>query len=520
LRIRVFALVLAAGIAGFARAQDVRDADTLPKNVGGIIIQPALGYGPGVERFGPGWKAGRESLISDFNDIPLSEVLGIDSFPGLGITHFDGSQTSLGINLAAAYGVTDRLTFAVFLPFLYARYRVEAWLSEATEQIRVLSRDRFVCPGGNFRLEDIANNIEYTQPGEDPFNIGDVNRVLVSDCLNYKAILDGAPELQSDGNYHGFGKREYSGFRDLILGAKYKWFHGEDIQLSTITYVIAPTGKVNDPDDLFDFNFGDGQWDAALLGAVTIPLGDFRFAGSVGYEISFGDTEYLRLPTLGFSDDLENELAAGRISEEELFEKHIDSASMVPIVTRYDAADVKRKLGDTFYIYAGFSYQVLEWLSVGVTLDFMHHFRDKLYSMGERPEGTPRYSNEAEVRAAVAQMAADGAYADEQAQLTDLKQRLGDTEARHLAAYGWHTVRGQLVGGLGINFNTLGPFLRDEFPLPLIGGISMSRWIAGQNLDTPDSISLSIILPIPFGDIKDPAEYGFDDQPGRGLPWP
>jgi hypothetical protein len=197
-------------------------------------------------------------------------------------------------------------------------------------------------------------------------------------------------------------------------------------------------------------------------------------------------------------------------------------------VTRYDFAEVTRKLGDTVYLYSGLSYQALEWLSFGVTLDFMHHFRDKVTAIGARPEGTrPYYANETEARtAAEAEIAvaeeANGPdeMVSDRDKIAIRRAHLGATEGRRKAAFAWHTVRGSMVAGLGINVNMLGPFLRDEFPIPLIASVSMSRFLAGQNIDTPDSFGLSIILPIPFGDVKDPAEYGYDNEPGRGLPWP
>lgn len=506
----------AAAVAFRAHAQDVRDADTLPKNVGGFIISPAIGYGPGVERFGNGWQGGRESLIKDVDQINLSEIFGLGSLDQFGLTHFEGSQSSLGINFAAAYGITDRWTIAAFLPFQHVSYTLDAWLSGASYNGGIINEDRFTCPNGEFSIDNLPDYLEsrdgYT------FNIGDVSKALTSDCLAYKAPLD-TFERMSDGNIHGIGKRSYTGFRDLILGTKYKIYHGEQIQFSAIGYVIVPTGKVNDPDDLFDLNFGDGQTDTALLAAVTVPLGDFRFAASGGYEISWGDTERLRLPTVTFPDDVENALAAGEISEKEVFDKYLDRATSVPIVTRYDVAETKRKLGDTIYVYTGFSYQVLEWLSFGVTLDLMHHFRDSMSEIGARPENAPRYKTEAEIRAEVDELVRSGTLPEEE-RIPTTRAMLAGSEGRRKASYGWHTVRGTLTAGIGVNVNTLGPFLRDEFPLPILAGISASRFIAGQNIDTPDAVQLNLIIPIPFGEVKDPAEYGFDSQPGKGLPWP
>jgi hypothetical protein len=511
-------VVLTAGMLSLllvrpVRGQDVRDADTLPANVGGIIIQPAIGYGSGLERFGYGWGTGRQSLLADVDGIPLTQTLGLPDAFKLGRLRFEPTQRSIGINFAAAFGITDRLTLAAFLPYMHASYTLNAWIEPLNGELDntgVKNPELITCPNGEFNLENYDQFVEFNTA--DRFSIEDVRNLLVSDCLDYKDPID---SIETSGDRLGTGRRSYNGFKDLILGAKYQFYHARHLNLAAIGYVIAPTGKVEDPRDLFDFNFGDGQWDAALLAAATVPLGKFRIAGAAGYEISFGDTLERRLNNVSFSEDLENRLARGEISEEQLFDEHLDDASIIPIATKYDLALVERKLGDTFYIYSGAGYEVLEWLSVGVSLDFMHHFRDRIDAIGPRYGGAPAYKSEAQARAEIAQQS----FESEEARVAALRAALSNTEGRRRASYAWHTVRGSLVGGVSINFNTLGPFLRDEFPLPLIASLSISRFIAGQNIDTPDQLNLSVIVPIPLGTVKDPAEYGFDDE-GGGLPWP
>ncbi|MBI4819087.1 MAG: transporter [Deltaproteobacteria bacterium] len=514
-----------------ASAQDVRDAETLPAGVGAVLIQPGLGYGPGsLERFGRGWQFSRESLIADFNGVSLSKVLVGDAASGiqigggtLGVTNFVGKQQSFAVNFMAAVGITDRLTLAALWPFMSVDYELDVWLSrekdEATGMELPLANARIK---EDFKDVDCANldiardfdKIVDLDPGASyQFNVDDLRRALVSDCLGYRDPVDRL-EIGSDGYVHGKGNRRFSGFRDLVLGAKYQVFHGRDLHLAGLAYVIAPTGKVEDPTDLFDVNFGDGQWDAALLAAVTVPFDDIglRVAVSAGYEISFADSLERRLNSLTFEDSLEEQLAKGELSEQQLFDEHLDEGTAVPIVTRYDSATIDRKLGDSVYVYSGVSYQILEWLSVGVTLDLLHHFRDRVKSIGPRPSPAPPWLTEEQIRAEVA---ADPTLDTDAKRLTELKARLRESDGRKKAAYAWHTVRGSLVGGIGVNFNTIPMFIRGDFPLPILASIGASRFLAGQNLDTPDAVSLSIALPLPFflltGD--EPKEMPFDDEP-------
>ncbi|MBI2378931.1 MAG: transporter [Deltaproteobacteria bacterium] len=510
-----------------ALAQDVRDADTLPAGVGGLLIQPAIGYGQGsLERFGRGWQLTRESLIADFNGIDLTEVIAGDgaeaiksTIGDLGITNFVGSQQSFALNLMAAVGITDRLTLAALWPYMSVSYDLDVWLTPTANQshYRVKDANAITCPGGEFQLSDPAQLNEIIEDAGESyrFNVDDLRRALVSDCLGYFDPVDRL-ERGADGLVHGKGARQYSGFRDLVLGAKYQFFHGRKLHLAGLAYVIAPTGTVEDPRDLFDVNFGDGQWDAAILAGVTVPLDDLglRFAASAGYEISFGDRIERRLNAITFSDELETRLARGEISEEELFDQHLDDGSMIPIVTRFDTAPVDRKLGDTVYVYTGVSVQLLEWLSVGVTLDMLHHFRDHVSSIGDRPAPAKPYLTEAQIRAQVDQLIKDGTV-DEADRITELKRRLPESEGRKRAGYSWHTVRGNLVAGIGIGFNTLAMFQRGDFPLPIIASIAASRFIAGQNLDTPDGINATIALPLPFFLLtgSEPKEMPYDDEP-------
>lgn len=516
-----------------ATAQGVSDADVLPQGVGAFLVQPGITCGNGaLERFGRGWQTRRESLIADYNGIDLSEVIAGDNatmlttFLGdLGTTGFEGRQTSVAFNFMAAFGLTDRLTLVGLLPFMHVDYQLDAYLSPGPKQskYRVKAPELITCPGGDLALDDPNVLLDQVLEKPDPtrsapgFDITDLDKLLSSPCLGYDSPIDRTE--YRNGLVHGIGDRTYTGFRDLILGAKYQFFHGRHFNLAGLSYIVLPTGRPDDPDDLFDPAFGDGQTDLALLAAITVPLGDFRLGVSGGYEYQFGDTIERRLNSMTFDGELETQLARGEISEAELFERHLDDGTLIPVVTAYDKAEVKRKLGDNLYVYSYFSYSVFEWLWVGVSLNLLHHFRDEVLEIGPRPEGTAPYQTEAQVRADVEARIASGELAEASREKA-LKEGLANTVERRKAAYGWRTVRGNLVGGIGVGVNTVPMFLRDEFPLPLILSVSLNRNLAGQNLDTPDAIQAQLVIPFAIGDVLDPSTVAFDGEDGEHLPWP
>lgn len=536
---RIFLLQSAVLLLGLgprvARAQSLYDGDTLPRNTGGVIVSPGLGYGNGVlERFGRGWQAGRESILQDFDGLDLSYVLGgneqqartIETVVGghLGITNFSANQTSVAINFTAAYGITDRLTVAVIAPFQYVRYDLDAYLEDRPgdvgfSDLRVNDDPGAIrCPGGEFDFDDGDDLLRLgnRQDGY-RFNIGDLERAVTSECLGYEPVFDDVV-LGEDGKLHGKQSRTVAGFRDVAFGAKYQLFRGRHVRLAALGYLVAATGRPVDPNKLIDFKLGDGNWSTGLLVGATVPLGRLTIGLSVGYEVELPDKERIRLPDIAFSDALETALAEGRITERDLFDHAVDEGQIQPIVTRYDIAEVDRKLGNNVYVYGMATFRIFEWLYLGATFNFLHHFRDRIDEINAREGGAPDYPTEAQVRANVQQQIEAGVI-DEADRIETLKARLRGTVERKKAAYSWRTVRGQLGIGLGLNFNTLPMFARDEFPIPIIASIGVNRFVAGQNIDTPDSVTVSLTLPFAFGEVKDPASWGYDDE-GEGPPWP
>jgi hypothetical protein len=526
--------VLALASPQGVRAQDIRDANVLPRGVGALVISPS--FSTGLERFGPaGLTFGRENLLSDINDIDLGRIIAGDNLDALellaggslGITHFDGEQNSFGFDIIAAYGVTDRFTLVGLVAYSRADYRLDAWLStpEGKEpaSARVLDAVDIQCPGGEFQVED-RSDLETILDTSDPsyqFNVGDLRRVISSDCLGYEDPFNQGVSRGSDGLLHARGEGSYSGFRDSALGGKYKLYHTEKLGIAALGYVLFPTGAPDDPDDLFDPNFGDGQWDAALLVAGTYHVTPELSASlTTGYEISFGDTLVRRLFGLRFSEELETQLAEGTLSEQELYDQHLDDGDLVPLVTAYDKALVQRKLGDTVYLYLGLAYQITDYLGVGLNVDYLYHRRDAITDTGTHVEDGTRYPTESQIREEVDQLIASGDVLPED-KISELRARLAESSGRKAAAYAWHTIRQQMLLRLGVSFNTISWFLDGEFPIPFFFSVGATYNLAGLNIDANDSVGVSLGIPfVTTTDIKDPKEHGYDDVEGQGLPWP
>lgn len=534
------ALALIGGLRAVspAQAQDIRDAETLPKNAGGLIIAPS--YSNGTDRFGPKFRFfSRESILTDYSGINLSQVIAgdqaatLDGLLGqLGTTGFEATQNSFGLGFTLAYGITDRWTVAAMLPWATVTYALDAWLDPSEtnpSHYRVKNPQAIQCPNGELQVDatSFPELVEYVDESY-KFNVGDLRNALTSQCLGYKDPLDRV-EAGPGGVLHGYGSRTYSGFRDLILGTKYQFFHGEWLRLAGTFYVVAPTGHYDDPDDLFDVQFGDGQWDIGWIAQSTFVYGKLKISLSPAYDIQIADSIVRRLFGLTFDDALEAQLASGAISEAQLYDDHLDDGSQVPLVTAYEKALVDRKLGNNIYLYTAATYELTEWMTLALNLDFLHHFRDEVTDTGTRIADGSRLKTSAEIRAEVdaeinAEVNAGTLPADqvEIQRLSRLRGRLPESAERKAASYGWHTVRSSVVASFGVGFNTLGLFVRDEFPIPLLVTVNAQVPLGGKNLDAINNFGITLTVPFLTGEIKDPAEYGFDDEEGegRGLPWP
>jgi hypothetical protein len=147
---------------------------------------------------------------------------------------------------AAMVGVSDRLTLAAALPIVNAAVAVDLeFQPNATGQ-------RFL----NSLAESYNNQTALAREAGQKINgaVGELNRTLRAN--DYRSV--------EDWNATGPG--------DLNLVAKYRIFALRSVSGALSGIVVAPTGRRDDPNNLVDRGFGDGQWDAGVGFALDEPL--------------------------------------------------------------------------------------------------------------------------------------------------------------------------------------------------------------------------------------------------------
>jgi hypothetical protein len=195
--------------------------------------------------------------------------------PGLGDEIAVGLTTDVETEvisniLALEYGVTDRLSIGVILPVIHGSTVVKATTQDDAQL--------------NARIESLSP--------QDPRR-----QILqqVQQRLNVEAFDNLIRERY---NYSdGFNSWSGTGFGDLELGAKYKFYSAPRLRSTLKAGVRLPSGREDNPDQLFDFGFGDGQVDLGLY-----HLTDFNLTAQLGATLELGyvyqvsDSHSLRIP--------------------------------------------------------------------------------------------------------------------------------------------------------------------------------------------------------------------------------
>jgi hypothetical protein len=166
---------------------------------------------------------------------------------------------------AFAYGLTNRVTAYVTIPFYKASVNIAAVRTEENNYAQVqniLSQQGAHQPGVMLNTEDLP----------------DVDGTLMQSVLT-----------QFYG-YEPMGSWQGSGLGDIELTMKYRLTDWSDSGLAASGGVVAPTGREDNPDIIQDFAFGQGYW--AIFG---------EFGGGHRFHRNFSYDSFARL-TLGLPD--------------------------------------------------------------------------------------------------------------------------------------------------------------------------------------------------------------------------
>lgn len=263
--------------------------DTLPKGVRLVALRQVQ-----TEQISGGFDAqgSKEGLAfhQSLSSKELSEIKGADIYfeelknisPEAydrfttGAYFIDANAQVKVQGLGVAYGVSDRLTAYVAIPFYKANVNMRI---ERTQQNSYDEVAGILNESGN--PNDTANFLnQLTQ------QLPDADGALLQTVLtkNY--------------GYQPIGNWAAEGLGDIELVGLYRLTDWSQAGLATSFGVVLPTGRIENPDILQDIAFGDGQTDFFLEFGGGVSLLDTRLEldSSLRYTYQFGATKTLRVP--------------------------------------------------------------------------------------------------------------------------------------------------------------------------------------------------------------------------------
>jgi len=208
-----------------------------------------------------------ESIVSDYAvgvTIPvaaafskqLEQAMHMTGVSYLGEFKPDMTIATLVLGTALEYGITNQLTAGFILPVVMASTQFKLGFDKSAEA----------------QNHPLFKNMDMVQLAEQA------------------AVSKGYAPFE---NWRGIG------LGDAELGVKYHALNTTQWSFAMKSGIRIPTGRVDDPDNLTDIGFGDGQWD---LGATFLldykPLPDLVFNLETRFTWQLPDKESLRVPGL------------------------------------------------------------------------------------------------------------------------------------------------------------------------------------------------------------------------------
>ena len=458
------------------------DAEVLPEGV--FKIGQQVGYDWSTDNFKTVFGMGTYPITYWYNiTVKLSDIApdmaktmkctdsqGKPAECVLGTTHFDLLEDAIKFNTNIMYGVTDKFSAGLIIPYHYAINSAKLQITGSNMRINYESNGKV-----NKLIPIVPYEWDKAPAGAHPINAHDVEVILSDEAFGFE-YQD--PLSTHSGWYLG----------DIILGSRYLFYENEWMKSAYTLFIITPTGQEDPPDWLFSPAPGDGQWDIGFWFNNDFLLhkrSNLWLNFSTGYTSQLPQTKKFRVPSV--SRNIPN--------TPEEYDKNNKGENFMPIGNRsHSLIELRRDIGDNFDFYLGARINLTEYLIFNQEFYYYWKYRDQ-FEITYQPMACELVSKLEHDTYHIPYCNEKGA-----------DYSLVNIQTHALSNF---TDREELVSTTMLTFTTLPLMEKNKFPIPLMLTLGYKHSIAGKNIEQANSIFMNLDL---FGSV-----YMFSEQKKQAL---
>ncbi len=219
-----------------------------------------------------------EDIATDFNAVLDGRFLGTATTENVGNSIVDFQLQYSTLEFSFLYGITDKLSAGVIVPYWWSRNKVKAAIDTSNATLgKTVTGTGFGVPIAPFG----------TFGDEVPLDIEDLQ-----DILGGGLDVDGNGTVDVPGNgYKRFKSWSGEGIGDIQAGFKYQYLKTKNWRLAFTGGSFFPTGEEDDADNLVDFRpFGSGTFIPFLYSHNDFTgIENHVINGTVRYNLSLQD---------------------------------------------------------------------------------------------------------------------------------------------------------------------------------------------------------------------------------------
>ncbi len=333
------------------------EVTVVPKGV--FVLGLKFGYKFANRRFTDDFGSKTEDIQADYN----IELKGEDldpSLKGYTLGQLDVQYESFGMELTHTfgYGITDNLSVMMMVPFQ-----------------RAVTRVKFNFGGGNIGImtTNTGRPLAPIKPASESYPAAD--GAMLEKVITCTGPYEASHNMCSF-QYKPLENFDRWGLHDIITAFRYRFVDLPYMQQGITVFNKWPTGKHDDTNNLFDVNFGDQQVDIGFWYGIDFTFPKEKFDPLLaGLKFNF---------TVGFTEQLPDTKEKRVVSR--TFKANGAEQGQLPVAPAWQTMMINRDIGGNWDFFTGFTWQFVEWMSIGNEWYMFWKYPDNIWAAETIPD--------------------------------------------------------------------------------------------------------------------------------------